>query len=116
MMHREIDEQEIIERYVRNQLSPEERRSFEEHFFGCEECFEKLRTTERFIAGLRDAGGRGLLEEGSTDTVPVRSWPSWVFPALAASSCAAVAFALVASWTLLFQMPRLRQQLSQSSM
>jgi hypothetical protein len=115
MMHREIDEQEIIERYVRNQLTVEERRDFEEHFFGCEECFEKLRTTERFIAGMRDAGSRGLLERNSADAVPVRTWAFWVFPALAASSCAVVALAIVASWTLLVQMPRLRQQLSQSS-
>ena len=115
MMHSQIDEQEIIERYVRNQLTAEERRDFEEHFFGCEECFEKLRTTERFIAGMRDAGSRGLLDGRSADSVVVRTWASWMFPALAASSCVAVALAIVAGWTLLFQMPRLRQQLGQAS-
>jgi anti-sigma factor RsiW len=115
MMHSEIDEQEIIERYVRNQLTAEERRDFEEHFFGCEECFEKLRTTERFIAGMRDAGSRGLLDGRSADSVAVRTWASWMFPALAAGSCAAVALAIVVGWTLLFQMPRLRQQLGQAS-
>jgi len=114
-MHSQIDEQEIIERYVRNQLTAEERRDFEEHFFGCEECFEKLRTTERFIAGMRDAGSRGLLDGRSADSVVVRTWASWMFPALAASSCVAVALAIVAGWTLLFQMPRLRQQLGQAS-
>lgn len=114
-MHREIDEQEIIERYVRNELTAEERRGFEEHFFGCEECFEKLRTTERFIAGMRDAGRRGVLEGTSADATPVRPWASWVFPALAASSCAVVALAIVAGWTLLFQVPRLHRQLSQAS-
>ena len=114
-MHSQIDEQEIIERYVRNQLTAEERRDFEEHFFGCEECFEKLRTTERFIAGMRDAGSRGLLDGRSADSVVVRTWASWMFPALAAGSCAAVALAIVVGWTLLFQMPRLRQQLGQAS-
>ena len=114
-MHSQIDEQEIIERYVRNQLTAEERRDFEEHFFGCEECFEKLRTTERFIAGMRDAGSRGLLDGRSADSVVVRTWASWMFPALAASSCVAVALAIVAGWTLLFQMPRHRQQLGQAS-
>ena len=115
MMHQEIDDQEIIERYVRKQLAAEERRAFEEHFFGCEECFEKLQATERFVAGVRDAGSRGLLEGSSADVTPARNWGAWVFPALAASSCAAVALAVLAGWTLLFQMPRLRQQLSRAS-
>jgi Putative zinc-finger len=115
MMHPQIEDEEIVERYVRNQLAEEERKAFEEHFFGCEECFEKLRTTERFIAGMRDAGSRGLLEGSSADAAPERTWASWVFPALAASSCVVVALAVVASWTLLFEMPRLRQQLSQAS-
>ena len=115
MMHPQIEEQEIIERYVRNQLAGEERRAFEEHFFGCEECFEKLQATERFVAGVRDAGSRGLLEGNSADVTPARNWGASVFPALAASSCAAVALAVLAGWTLLFQMPRLRRQLNRAS-
>ena len=116
MMHKEIEDQEIVERYARNQLAPEERRAFEEHYFGCEECFGKLQATERFIAGIREAGSHGLLEgSGSADAAPARTWGSWIFPAFAVSSCAAAALAVVAGWALLFQMPRLRQQLSQAS-
>jgi len=115
-MHREIEDREIIERYVRNQLSAEERRAFEEHFFGCEECFEKLQATERFTAGIRDAGSRGLLEESpSTEVGPARTWRGWMFPALAASSCAAVLLAVAAGWALLYQVPKLRNQLDQAS-
>ena len=116
MMHQDIEDQEIIERYVRSQLSPEERRAFEEHFFGCEECFEKLQATERFIAGVLDASSRGLLEgDLSTDTPPVRRWSVWMIPALAASSCAAIALAVAVVWTFFFQIPRLRRQLDQTS-
>ena len=53
MLHSQIENEEIIERYVRSQLTPEARRAFEEHFMGCDKCFEKLQTTERFIAGIR---------------------------------------------------------------
>jgi hypothetical protein len=116
MMHREIEDREIIERYVRNQLSSEERRAFEEHFFGCEECFEKLQATERFTAGIRDAGSRGLLEGSpAADASPSRTWGSWMVPALAASSCAAVLLAVSAGWALLYQVPKLRHQLNQAS-
>ena len=116
MMHQDIEEQEIIERYVRNRLSPEERRTFEEHFFGCEECFAKLQIMERFIAGLDDAGNRGFLNSGlSAEALPARPWGSWMFPALAASSCAAFVLAIVAGWTIFSQMPKLRMQLNQAS-
>jgi len=116
MMHREIEDQEIIERYARNQLSPEQRQAFEEHFFGCDECFEKLQTTERFVAGINDAGNRGLLVGAtSANAAPARSWGSWMFPAFAASSCVAIVFAILAGWSVFFQMPQLRRQLSQAS-
>jgi len=114
-MHRDIEDQEIIERYVRNQLAAEERRAFEEHFFGCEECFDKVQATERFVAGIRDAGRQGLLEgSGSVDAPPARTQGSWMLPALAASFCAAVALALAVGWTFLFQMPKLRGQIDQA--
>ncbi|HEY6945581.1 MAG TPA: hypothetical protein VI431_10620 [Candidatus Acidoferrum sp.] len=117
MMHPEIEDQEIIERYVRNQLAPQERQAFEEHFFDCQECFEKVQATERFVAGIRDAASRGMLEDHrSADYVRVPAlWRGWMFPALAASSCAAVALAVFAAWTLFFQMPKLRQQVNQAS-
>ena len=117
MMHTEIEDREIIERYVRNQLAPEERKAFEEHFFACDDCFEKLRATERFVAGIRDAAGRGLLEDRrSADYIRVpSSWRAWMFPALAAASCASVVLAAITGWTLFFQMPKLRRQLEQAS-
>lgn len=116
MMHGEIEDQEIVERYVRNQLGAEERRAFEEHFFGCEECFDRVQTTERFVAGMRDAGRRGLLEgSGSAEAAPARAWGAWMFPAFAASFCTAVALALAVGWTFLFQVPKLRRQLDRAS-
>lgn len=117
MMHAEIEDQEIIERYVRNQLAPQERLAFEEHFFGCQECFEKLQATERFVAGIRDAADRGLLEDRhSAGYVGVpSSWRAWVFPALAATSCASVVLAAITGWTIFFQVPKLRRQLNQAS-
>jgi anti-sigma factor RsiW len=116
IVHKEIEDQEIIERYVRNQLPPEDRRAFEEHFFGCEECFEKVQITERFIAGLGDANNRGLLGSApSVAAAPARTRSSWMFPAFAASSCVAVALGIAVAWTFFFQIPRLHQQLNQTS-
>jgi hypothetical protein len=116
MMHPQIEDQEIIERYVRNQLEPGERKSFEEHFFACDDCFQKLQATERFIAGIRDAASRGLLKDSaSPEARSAPRWSAWMFPTLAATSAATVALAVIAAWTLLLQIPKLRRQLDQAA-
>jgi hypothetical protein len=115
MMHQQIEEQEIIERYVRNQLTLEERKAFEEHYFSCEDCFEKLGATERFIAGVRNASRRGLLTGVSQEKASV--WhiaPHWV-KALAASGVAVLLLAIVSSSWYYVRVSRLRGQLSASS-
>src|SRR5262249_46678238 len=108
MLHSKIENEEVIDRYVRNQLPLEERQAFEEHFFVCEECFEKLQATERFAAGVRDAAGRGLLNERATN--PQRF--AWAF---AATACAALVLAGLAGWAYLWQLPRLRGELRQTA-
>ncbi|OLE09310.1 MAG: hypothetical protein AUI36_41655 [Cyanobacteria bacterium 13_1_40CM_2_61_4] len=114
-MHQQIEEQEMIERYARNQLAPEERRAFEEHFFSCEECFEKLQATERFIAGVRDAGARGMLNSGIAGTAPARTWRAWMLPTLAAGYAALLVSVVFGGWMFFSEMPKLHRQLNQAS-
>jgi len=114
MMHPQIEDQEIIERYARNQLDPEERKSFEEHFFACDDCFQKLQATERFIAGIRDAAARGVLP--ATPQAGPSRWriASWWIPAFGVSAFAALLLASVAAWQYFVEMPNMRRRLSQS--
>lgn len=114
MMHPQIDEQEIIERYARNQLAPRERQEFEEHFFGCEECFEKLQTTERFIAGIRDAASVGRLGSRAEAGAASR-WSSWILPVLATSACLVILFAGFSAWMYFVQFPRVHRELAQAA-
>ena len=113
MMHPQIDDEEIIERYARNQLGPEEKQAFEEHFFTCDECFEKVSATERFVAGIRDAAQRGLLAEQARGEAGT-GWQlsSWWVPAFAAT---VFVLALAAGWQYFVQIPRMRGQLSQTA-
>jgi hypothetical protein len=103
-----IKDEEIIERYARHQLSSEEGRAFEEHFFSCDACFEKLQATERFIAGVRDAAGRRRLDNGPAETGKTRGW--WLFPGFALSSCATVVLAGLVIWVFLVRLPGLRRE------
>lgn len=114
MLHAQIESEEVIERYVKNQLSPEERQSFEEHFFACDECFEKLQATERFVAGLREAAELGQLSSGNRAATAgvTAGWLRWAF---AACACTAVAFAALAAWMFFGKIPALTGELKATS-
>ena len=59
MNHHEIEQDEIVERYVRHRLAADERLAFQEHYFACDECFAQVQTTARFVAGVRQAARAG---------------------------------------------------------
>src|SRR5713226_6939319 len=44
---------QAAERYLLDEFSPEERREFEEHFFGCRECAEEVRAASIFSANTK---------------------------------------------------------------
>lgn len=50
MDHSYIDTHSVAERYLEQQLSPEELRQFEEHIVDCQECSDRLLLAEMFHA------------------------------------------------------------------
>jgi hypothetical protein len=56
MDHQQATESMATERYLLDELTPEARDAFEEHFFDCQECATDLRAT----AGFMDAANREL--------------------------------------------------------
>ena len=110
MVHSEIEKSEMVERYVRNQLTPAQRQEFEEHFFACDECFEKLQAAERFAVGMREAAERGLLDPKSQSHARNHGWFAWAF---AATACLALIFAGLAGWVYFGQVPHLQSELRQ---
>jgi hypothetical protein len=96
MNHQEIEQQEIIERYVRRQLPPAERRAFQEHYFECEECFEQTQTMTRFIAGVRQAARQGALSEAASEKEVW--WASLFNPARGVVVAVTLALAIVFGW------------------
>jgi len=111
MLHTQIEHDEIVERYVTNRLTTEERQAFEEHYFACDECFEKLQAMVRFVAGVKDLAQHGALNDGA-EAAGWRRARGWAFWAFAATSVAAIALAALAGWALLHRIPVLQQQLS----
>ena len=49
MNHQDATQSMAVEKYVLNELSPELRAEFEEHYFECAECAMDLRATTAFL-------------------------------------------------------------------
>ena len=90
-------------------LTPQESAAFEEHYFACERCFEEVQETEKFIAGVRQAGSKGLL-----DNTPGRSAPRWLMPAFVFAAAAVLVLCVAMSYVALIRLPALQAQLRQT--
>jgi tetratricopeptide (TPR) repeat protein len=80
---------EVFEQYVRDALAPDERDAFEEHFFACEACFDKLRTCQALQLEL----GAISAEAPAPQTVRKSAW-RWVWVPAAASLVVAAGLAM----------------------
>lgn len=116
MTHQEIEQREIIERYALNVLAEDKRRAFQEHFFGCDECFDKAQVTARFIEGVRESSVAGILAKQSSESKTARAqsfWSNWLKPAFVLATSVSVILAATLGWLLLNQIPNLRGRLDQ---
>ncbi|HEV8370336.1 MAG TPA: hypothetical protein VGQ39_20465 [Pyrinomonadaceae bacterium] len=125
MTHQQIQDNEVIERYVRYQLTPAERQAFQEHYFACDECFDQVQMSARFIAGVREASRSGVLtaehdeRSARSSILPAIFYPNrirnWAVPALA--MCFLVASLLLGVWAMsvLRENQRLSRQASEQS-
>src|SRR5688572_25038076 len=116
MTHQQIQDNEVIEQYVLQKLSPAERQAFQEHYFECDECFDQVNTATHFIAGVRESATSGAL---AADRAPVVPFPARRAPALftsnramvALAACLIVSFCLIGLWAL--SLRRQNQMLAQ---
>jgi hypothetical protein len=53
MNHEQIDQFDLIDRYLMGKLPAEESVGFEEHFVDCQQCLARLQTTKCFLQDLR---------------------------------------------------------------
>ena len=58
MNHTYIDEQHVVDRYVRGTLPAEEAARFEEHYLSCQDCLDKLDLAEAMKRGFQRAAGQ----------------------------------------------------------
>jgi hypothetical protein len=93
-----MTDQELIERYVRRQLSTEDAAALEEHLFQCDQCFEQVQSTEKFVDGVRYAARKGWLDAP-------REAQRWLFPAFGLAAAGLLVAIAALSWLLLIRTP-----------
>jgi len=70
MDHQFIDEHNIAERYLLDQVEPDERAAFEEHFIDCPQCVERLELTAGLRKGVK-AMGSGSSPAAAARVIPM---------------------------------------------
>jgi len=86
MDHDEVVRQKMTEQYLLDELGPEKRDEFEEHFFDCPECALDVRAGSMFVEQSKIV----FAENRAGDAVPIRAsvpvkagWFAWLRPAFA---------------------------------
>ena len=64
MDHNQIEQFDLVDRYLLGKLTTEEMSQFEEHFVDCPQCTDLLKTTGSFLVGLRAATARQASHSG----------------------------------------------------
>ncbi len=112
MQHSQIEEQNLIDRYMRGTMPAAERAEFEDHFVDCAECQEQIEIARSLRQAVREsiaetAGGWSAGEPAHERRRPGSGW-RWV----AIAACAGLLMALGTSTGLLLQRERARSELA----
>ncbi len=89
MNHNEAMQHMAAERYLLNELTPEDRDAYEAHFFDCQDCALDLRAASAFVEEakiqLPALSSAGRTQSTPSPVRPARkSWLNWVItPAFA---------------------------------
>jgi hypothetical protein len=99
MDHIEAVEQMATERYLLDELTPDQREAFEEHLFDCQECVLDLRAGTAFVQEAKaqlpalTADLPRRESAAATKKAEKKSWFSWMAPVFARPAFAAPVFA-----------------------
>ncbi len=98
--------EDLIDEYLFNRLSNTEKQKFEEHYFNCLSCFEKMQEQEELTEVIRSQGAMIFQDErGERESISlfekVASFltpKQWVLAAVSAAMLLTVIFAIIPSF------------------
>lgn len=87
----QIGREEVVERYLTRSLGKQERESFEEHYFGCEQCFAALQAQRALQAELSASAPQ-------IRAMPARNPTAWRWRAAMATAAVVILAVLGIRW------------------
>jgi Putative zinc-finger len=116
MNHQIAERTMAVEKYLLDELSPEEKDAFEEHFFSCDECAREIKTGAAFMAHAKESLKGGTAQRaagfvvGPSEVKPhKRDWFAWLRPVYAVPAMALMAGVLI--FQNLVQLPAMQHSL-----
>ena len=76
MNHPEIEEHQVIDRYVMGTLPPDEAERFEDHYLSCPQCLDQLALAESMQRGFKRAAGQDAARVAVTRQLALFAWLS----------------------------------------
>lgn len=76
MDHTDIENRQIVDRYVMGKLPPDEAANFEEHYLSCPECLDRLEVAESMQRGFQRAAGRDAARVAAARQLALVAWLS----------------------------------------
>ena len=76
MNHPDIEERQVIDRYVMGTLPPDEAERFEEHYLSCPQCLDQLALAESMQRGFKRAAGQDAARLAVTRQLALFAWLS----------------------------------------
>ncbi|HYA49069.1 MAG TPA: hypothetical protein VEG35_05155 [Burkholderiales bacterium] len=94
-----------IDDYILNRMEPKEQTDFEEHYFICRSCFDKMSERNEIVQILKEEGVLSPPEPAKAERARLRAWPEQVFGSLTplrlAVAGVSVGVVLLAAWILI---------------
>ena len=119
MQHEEAVRQHATEKYILDELDPDQRDQFEEHFFDCPDCASDVRAAAMFVEHSKEMLAERPAESYARQAdlnPPKKRWLGWLNRDWLRAAFAVPAIALlllIVGYQNLVQVPRLRSAASQ---
>ncbi len=96
---------EMIDKYLLNRLTEDEKNTFEEHYFNCPSCFEKMVERDELVAAIKYKGQEIFKDEYVAEAAKGETWwekvtsfltpKQWTTAAVSAALIAVIVFGVL---------------------
>lgn len=74
MRHLDVEEQQVVDRYLLGTLPPGEAAEFEEHYLSCQQCLDQLALAESMQRGFKRAAAQDAVRLAATRQLAAVAW------------------------------------------